>query len=53
MTKPGDGSTLSVLCIHDFDSVVAKGRDEDPEATMSWVRFHDSYGEPADAVATH
>jgi predicted dithiol-disulfide oxidoreductase (DUF899 family) len=33
--------------------LVPKGRDEDPEATMSWVRYHDSYGQPADAVATH
>jgi len=33
--------------------LVPKGRAEDPEATMSWVRYHDSYGQPADAVATH
>jgi predicted dithiol-disulfide oxidoreductase (DUF899 family) len=33
--------------------LVPKGRDEDPEATMSWVRYHDRYGQPADAVATH
>jgi predicted dithiol-disulfide oxidoreductase (DUF899 family) len=33
--------------------LVPKGRDEDSEATMSWVRYHDSYGQPADAVATH
>jgi predicted dithiol-disulfide oxidoreductase (DUF899 family) len=33
--------------------LVPKGRDEDPEGTMSWVRYHDSYGQPADAVATH
>jgi len=33
--------------------LVPKGRDEDPEATMSWVRYHDSYGEPANAIATH
>lgn len=33
--------------------LVPKGRDEDPEATMSWVRYHDSYGQLADAVATH
>ena len=33
--------------------LVPKGRDEDPEATMSWVRHHDRYDQPADAVATH
>jgi predicted dithiol-disulfide oxidoreductase (DUF899 family) len=33
--------------------LVPKGRDEDPEATMSWVRYHDSYRQPADALATH
>lgn len=33
--------------------LVPKGRAEDPEATMSWVRYHDSYDQPADAVATH
>ena len=32
--------------------LVPKGRDEDPDATMSWVRFHDRYAQPADAVAT-
>ena len=39
--------TYSVL------DLVPKGRDEDPEATMSWVRHHDSYGQPAHAGATH
>lgn len=33
--------------------LVPKGRDEDPAATMSWVRYHDRYDQPADAVATH
>jgi predicted dithiol-disulfide oxidoreductase (DUF899 family) len=33
--------------------LVPRGRDEDSEATMSWVRYHDRYGQPADAVATH
>jgi len=33
--------------------LVPKGRDEDPEASMSWVRYHDSYGQPADAVGAH
>lgn len=32
--------------------LVPKGRDEDPEAPMSWVRYHDSYGQPAHAIAT-
>lgn len=32
--------------------LVPKGRDEDPEATMSWVRHHDSYDQTHDAVAT-
>ena len=29
-----------------------KGRDEDPEAPMSWVRHHDRYEQVADATAT-
>ncbi len=33
--------------------LVPKGRDEDSENTMSWVRYHDRYDQPADAVATH
>ncbi|HEX2853407.1 MAG TPA: thioredoxin family protein [Opitutaceae bacterium] len=33
--------------------LVPKGRDEDSETTMSWVRFHDRYDQPADAVASH
>ena len=33
--------------------LVPKGRDEDPEMTMSWVRYHDRYDQPADAIATH
>jgi len=33
--------------------LVPKGRDEDAEAPMKWVRLHDNYGQPADAVATH
>lgn len=32
--------------------LVPKGRNEDPEATMSWVRYHDRYDQPTDA-ATH
>ena len=33
--------------------LVPKGRDEDPEETMSWVRYHDRYDQPADVAATH
>jgi predicted dithiol-disulfide oxidoreductase (DUF899 family) len=35
--------------------LVPKGRDEDPANgyTMDWVRFHDSYDQPVDVVATH
>ena len=33
--------------------LVPKGRDEDSEATMSWVRHHDRYDQAADLVATH
>ena len=31
--------------------LVPKGRDEDPEAPMSWVRHHDRYDEVADVAA--
>jgi predicted dithiol-disulfide oxidoreductase (DUF899 family) len=30
--------------------LVPKGRAEDPEATMSWVRYHDRYDQPADVA---
>ena len=30
-----------------------KGRDEDSQAPMKWVRLHDNYGRPADVLATH
>ncbi len=33
--------------------VVPKGRAEDPEANMSWLRYHDSYDRAADAVDSH
>jgi len=33
--------------------LVPKGRDEDPESPMSWVRHHDRYDQPADASAAH
>jgi predicted dithiol-disulfide oxidoreductase (DUF899 family) len=33
--------------------LVPKGRDEGDDTTMSWVRYHDSYDQPADVVATH
>ena len=31
--------------------LVPKGRDEDPEATMDWVRHHDRYENPTTASA--
>lgn len=33
--------------------LVPKGRNEDTEAPMNWIRYHDSYGQPAHAVAAH
>jgi predicted dithiol-disulfide oxidoreductase (DUF899 family) len=33
--------------------LVPKGRDEDSEATMSWVRYHDCYDQTADVVMAH
>jgi len=32
-----------VMTTYDLLDMVPKGRDEDPEATMSWVRHHDRY----------
>ena len=37
-----------VMTTYDLLDLVPKGRNEDPEATMSWVRHHDRY-EPATA----
>jgi len=42
-----------VMTTYDLLDLVPKGRDEDPEATMSWVRHRDCYGQPAHAVTTH
>jgi len=47
----GRGSR-SLIGTYTVLDLVPKGRDEDSEETMSWVRYHDSYGQPADAVAT-
>lgn len=33
--------------------LVPKGRNEDPDAPMSWVRYHDSYEQSTHAIATH
>ena len=33
--------------------LVPKGRDEDPDATMSWVRYHDSYDRTPNAISAH
>jgi predicted dithiol-disulfide oxidoreductase (DUF899 family) len=32
---------------------VPKGRDEGSDGMLSWVRYHDSYGQRANAVPTH
>lgn len=32
--------------------LVPKGRNEDPDAPMNWVRYHDRYDHPANVVAT-
>jgi predicted dithiol-disulfide oxidoreductase (DUF899 family) len=48
----GRGLDLLVGTYNVLD-LVPKGRDEDSEMTMSWVRHHDKYGTAADAVATH
>jgi predicted dithiol-disulfide oxidoreductase (DUF899 family) len=37
-----------VMTTYDLLDLVPKGRDEDPEAPMSWIRHHDRY-EPATA----
>ena len=42
-----------VMTTYDLLDLVPKGRDEDPEATMNWVRHHDRYAQSAHAVATH
>ena len=48
------GRGLDVLIgTYNILDLVPKGRDEDSEMTMSWVRYHDSYGQPADVAATH
>ena len=39
-----------VMTTYDLLDLVPKGRDEDPEASMSWVRHHDRY-EHATAIA--
>ena len=33
----------AVMTTYDLLDLVPKGRDEDPESTMSWVRHHDRY----------
>lgn len=40
-----------VMTTYDLLDLVPKGRDEDPEATMSWVRHHDRYKTANVAVA--
>jgi predicted dithiol-disulfide oxidoreductase (DUF899 family) len=48
----GRGVDMLIGTYHVLD-LVPKGRDEDAEGPMSWLEYHDSYGKPADAVATH
>jgi predicted dithiol-disulfide oxidoreductase (DUF899 family) len=33
--------------------LVPKGRDEDPEAPMKWIRHHDKYDQPSHVAAAH
>jgi len=40
-----------IMNTYNLLDLVPKGRNEDPEATMSWVRYHDSYDTPV-AVAS-
>jgi predicted dithiol-disulfide oxidoreductase (DUF899 family) len=46
----GRGVDYLIGTYHVLD-LVPKGRDEEPDEGMSWLRYHDSYGQPADAVA--
>ncbi len=43
----------SLIGTYTLLDLVPKGRDEGSDATMSWVRYHDRYEEPADVAATH
>ena len=45
----GEGGLIGTYNLLDL---VPKGRDENTEYTMNWVRYHDRYDQPADAVAT-
>jgi predicted dithiol-disulfide oxidoreductase (DUF899 family) len=35
------------MTTYDLLDLVPKGRDEDSEAPMSWIRHHDSYNQSA------
>jgi predicted dithiol-disulfide oxidoreductase (DUF899 family) len=39
------------MTTYDLLDLVPKGRDEDPEAPMSWIRHHDRYDQTADVAA--
>ena len=41
------------MCTYTILDLVPKGRDEEPTKfyKMDWVRYHDSYDQPAGAVA--
>ena len=40
----------SLIGTYTLLDLVPKGRNEDPEWPMNWVRYHDRYDEPADVV---
>jgi predicted dithiol-disulfide oxidoreductase (DUF899 family) len=42
-----------IINAYNLIDLAPKGRDEDPDRPMSWVRFHDRYEQTADALATH
>lgn len=48
----GRGVEVVMGTYHLLD-LVPKGRGEDAEAPSKWMRHHDNYGQPADALATH
>ena len=42
-----------VMTTYNLLNLVPKGRDEDPEASMSWVRHHDRYALTANVALAH
>ncbi len=47
----GRGVEVVMGTYHLLD-LAPKGRNEDPEAPSNWIRHHDNYGQPADALGT-